>query len=86
MDDFEPVVSGSSAAVAERFTAWNPIHAFLGGQVVSGAVLSGTEAIVVTKDNHVGLTTDGGANWGFERMTTGSVAATSMPQSFTRSS
>jgi hypothetical protein len=37
--------------------------------------VSATEAIVVTKDNHVGLTTDGGATWGFERMTTGSVAA-----------
>jgi photosystem II stability/assembly factor-like uncharacterized protein len=67
--------SGSSASAAERFKAWTPIHAFLGGQVASGAVISPPEGIVVTRDNHVGLTTDAGGTWGFERMTTGSAAA-----------
>ena len=39
------------------------------------AVISATEAMVFTRDNHVGLTRDGGATWGFERMTTGTVWA-----------
>ncbi len=67
--------SGSSAAAAQRFKAWAPIHAFLGAPVVSGKLISATEAIVVTRDNHVGLTTDAGGSWGFERMTTGWVSA-----------
>ncbi|MCC7000068.1 MAG: hypothetical protein IT370_36045 [Deltaproteobacteria bacterium] len=67
--------SGASADVAQRFTAWSPLHAFLGAPVASGAIVSASEAIVFTKDNQVGVTLDGGATWGFERMTTGSVRA-----------
>ena len=66
---------GTSAAAAARFKAWTPIHAFLGAPVAAGAVISATEAMVFTRDNHVGLTRDGGATWGFERMTTGTVWA-----------
>ena len=69
------VVSGSSLSAAQKLKAWTPLHSFLGAPVVSGSVISATEAIVVTRDNHVGITTDAGATWGFERMTTGSVAA-----------
>src|SRR5439155_14325353 len=33
------------------------------------------EAIVVTRDNHVGVTTDGGASWSFVRHTSATVRA-----------
>ena len=66
---------GASAQAATQFTTWTPLHAFLGAPVVTGAVISAKEAIVFTRDNHVGVTLDGGHSWGFERMTTGNVRA-----------
>jgi len=73
-----PVATGqgaSSSAAAEKFKAWGVVHAFLGQTVVGGSAISGTEAIAYTKDNHVGITTDGGASWGFTRHTSGDVRA-----------
>ncbi|TNF33671.1 MAG: hypothetical protein EP329_08085 [Deltaproteobacteria bacterium] len=66
---------GSSAAAAEKFKAWGVVHAFLGQPVVGGRAISNSEAIAFTKDNHVGITTDGGASWGFTRHTSGDVRA-----------
>lgn len=66
---------GTSAEAAKQFVSWAPVHAFLGAPVVGGAVVSSREAIVFTKDNHVGVTSDGGASWGFYRFTTGGVRA-----------
>lgn len=65
----------SSAEAAARFTAWTPIPAFLSAPVIGGAVVGDKGAIVFTKDNHVGVTTDGGVSWGFVKMTTGTVKA-----------
>ncbi len=65
----------TSAEAAARFTAWTPIPAFLSAPVIGGSVVGDKGAIVFTKDNHVGVTADGGASWGFVRMTTGTVKA-----------
>lgn len=64
-----------SARAAMRFVAWKPVPAFLSAPVVAGQVISHTEAIVLTKDNHVGLTVDAGATWNFVRLATGVVRA-----------
>jgi photosystem II stability/assembly factor-like uncharacterized protein len=69
--------SGASAQAAQKFKDWTPVPAFLGAPVVGGEVVSAREAIVFTRDNHVGVTTDGGATWGFSRLTTGTVRAVS---------
>ena len=64
-----------SAVAASHFTVWKPVPAFLSAPVAIGQVLSHTEAIVLTRDNHVGITSDGGASWSFVRHTTGTVRA-----------
>ena len=64
-----------SAEAARRFSAWTPVHAFLGASAVDGAVVSAKEALVITRDNHVGTTTDAGASWSFVRHTSGMVYA-----------
>ncbi len=61
--------------VAQKYKAWGVVHAFLGSSVVQGQVISGKEAIALTKDNHVGVTLNGGASWGFSRLVNGSVRA-----------
>lgn len=72
--DGKPVAL-ESAAAAKKFTAWTPIPAFLSAPVSGGSVVGDSGAIVFTKDNHVGVTTDGGASWGFVKVTTGTVRA-----------
>ncbi|MCA9513776.1 MAG: hypothetical protein KC635_02430 [Myxococcales bacterium] len=67
--------AGASLEAAEKYKAWGVVHAFLGGTVVAGRAVSPTEAIAFTKDNHVGITTDGGASWGFIRHASGEVKA-----------
>ncbi len=66
---------GVGTAAADKFKAWGVVHAFLGSQVTLGHVISATEGIALTKDNHVGVTTDAGASWGFQRHTNGTVVA-----------
>ena len=71
--------AGVTKAAAQRFKSWGAVHAFLGAPVVAGSVISATEAIALTKDNHVGVTVDGGDTWSFVRLVTGkalSVAGT----------
>jgi photosystem II stability/assembly factor-like uncharacterized protein len=65
----------SSEGTANKFKSWGVVHSFLGATVVMGEVLSATEAIALTRDNHVGVTTDGGATWGFIRHVNGVVYA-----------
>jgi len=71
-----PMQQGSVAGgIANKFRSWGVVHNFLGAKVVSGAVISATEAIAFTKDNHVGVSTDGGNSWSFIRFGTGIVTS-----------
>ncbi|NVB36368.1 hypothetical protein G6O69_00900 [Pseudenhygromyxa sp. WMMC2535] len=47
----------------DRFKRWSPLHAFMNAPIVVGEVISDDEAIVASKDGHVGLSVDGGASW-----------------------
>ena len=73
----EELRSGAAAsrAAADKFKAWGLVHAFLGTQVSSGRIISPTEAVVLTKDNHVGITRDAGETWGFIHHDNGTVTS-----------
>ena len=51
----------------ERFHHWSPLHAFIQAPVITAEVIGEQEAIVATRDAHVGLTRDGGATWTWTR-------------------
>lgn len=81
-DDLPDMVAGAGATddvkkAAARFVSWAAVHEFMTEPVVGGEVVSATEAIAFTKDNHVGVTLDGGASWSFIRHVTGEVMAVS---------
>lgn len=67
--------AGAAASAADRFVAWGAVHALIGSTVKLGKVVSATEAIALTSDNLVGVTTDGGQSWGFIRHVNGAVLA-----------
>lgn len=67
--------AGASKAAAAKMTAWSAVHAFLGQTIVTGNVISPTEAIALTKNNHVGVTQDGGTTWSFVHHANGQVLA-----------
>jgi len=67
--------AGAAASAAGKFAAWGAVHALIGSTVRLGKVVSGTEAIALTADNLVGVTTDGGLGWGFIRHGNGVVLA-----------
>lgn len=71
----DTALPGAAADIATKFRSWGVVHQFLGAKVVSGAVVSATEAISFTKDNHVGVTTDGGNSWSFIKFMTGQVTS-----------
>lgn len=79
IDDDEPEVEAapirSNRTGIEKYKFWSPVTAFLRAPVTNGAALGSTDAIVVTKDNHVGVTRDAGQNWVFSRHTNGYVLA-----------
>jgi photosystem II stability/assembly factor-like uncharacterized protein len=54
-----------------RFLDWQPAHDFLDRNIVRGAAVGASEAIVASEDNHVGVTTDAGASWRWTRHTNG---------------
>lgn len=59
----------------EPFVAWQPLHAFIDAPIVAGVPVSGQEAIVLTKDDHVGVTRDGGRSWSLHRLRNGDAYA-----------
>jgi len=59
----------------ERYKAWSPVHAFINAPIVSGVPIGSKEAIVLTKDDHVGVTRDGGDSWSFARLQNADVLA-----------
>ncbi len=59
----------------DRYKYWSPVPAFLRAPVSNGAALGASSAVVVTKDNHTGVTRDAGQNWVFSRHTNGYVLA-----------
>jgi photosystem II stability/assembly factor-like uncharacterized protein len=67
--------AGSAQGRAQQLKHWAPVHAFMGAPAVIGQVISSTEAIAVTKDNMVGVTTNAGADWSFSRNLSGRVYA-----------
>jgi photosystem II stability/assembly factor-like uncharacterized protein len=67
--------AGAAASAASRFAAWGAVHALIGSPVRIGHSISGQEAIALTVDNLVGVTTNGGASWGFSRHDNGVVLA-----------
>lgn len=77
----EPVVealpAGAAESAASKFAAWGAVHALVGSTVKLGKLISEREAMALTADNLVGVTTDGGANWGFIRHDKGLVLAIS---------
>ncbi len=62
-------------AELEPFVAWQPLHAFIDAPIVAGVPVSDKEAIVLTKDDHVGVTRDGGRSWSFHRLRNGDAYA-----------
>lgn len=67
----------TASARADELKRWSPVHAFMGAPVVQGQVISSTEAIVLTKDNLVGVTTNAGVSWSFSTNPSGRVHAIS---------
>ncbi len=67
--------AGAAAAAASRFAAWGAVHALIGSPVKLGVMVSSREAMALTSDNLVGVTTNGGQSWGFTRHDNGVVLA-----------
>lgn len=59
----------------DAYKHWAPVHAFIGSPVIGGNGVGDTDGIVFTKDNHVGVTRDGGQNWSFAKHENGGVRA-----------
>jgi photosystem II stability/assembly factor-like uncharacterized protein len=59
----------------DAYKHWAPVHAFIGSAVIGGNGVGDTDGIVFTKDNHVGVTRDGGQNWTFAKHENGRVLA-----------
>jgi len=69
-----PVVvpeAGAATEGASKFTAWSAVHALMSTPVKLARAQSATDAVALTSDNLVGVTTNGGASWGFVRLSTG---------------
>jgi photosystem II stability/assembly factor-like uncharacterized protein len=64
---------GVSQAASAKFKSWGVVHSFLGSNVVRAKVISATEGIALTKDNLVGVTTNGGNSWSFIKHANGVV-------------
>ncbi len=54
--------------LAAGFRRWKPVPAFLGEKIYDVAAIGGGYAVVLTNDNHVGVTTDSGKTWHYQRM------------------
>lgn len=71
-----PMAQGGAASdAATKFQAWGAVHALVGSTIKLGRLVSEREAMALTADNLVGVTTDGGATWGFMRHDRGEVLA-----------
>ncbi|MEE9386856.1 MAG: hypothetical protein V3V08_25855 [Nannocystaceae bacterium] len=49
----------------EQYKRWIPVRPFVAAATVRGAPIDDQEAIVLTTDDHVGVTQDGGKTWAF---------------------
>lgn len=69
----DEIVESPAADGVERFTHWRPRHLSMYADVAVGVPVSTKEAMVLTADNHVGVTADAGATWHFSRLRNGRV-------------
>ncbi len=67
-----PSQAGVGGGLTDGFRRWKPLPAFLGEKIFDVAAIGGGNAIVLTNDNHVGVTQDAGKSWHYQRMLHGS--------------
>lgn len=62
--------SGSVEAntLAKGFLHWRPLPVFLADKIYDAAAIGNGNAIVLTNDNHVGVTKNSGRNWHYQRV------------------
>lgn len=66
-------LSGAAAnELARGFTRWKPLPVFLSDKIYDAAAIGDGNAIVLTNDNHVGVTKNAGKNWHYQRVLHGS--------------
>ncbi|HRE89742.1 MAG TPA: hypothetical protein PK095_11460, partial [Myxococcota bacterium] len=73
--DVESLPGGAAEGAASKFLAWGAVHSFVGSTIKIGVLISERNAMALTADNLVGVTTDGGSSWGFIRHDKGLVLA-----------
>lgn len=73
--EVESLPGGAAEGAASKFLAWGAVHSFVGSTIKNGVLISERNAMALTADNLVGVTTDGGSSWGFIRHDKGAVLA-----------
>lgn len=71
----EDLPGGAAEGATSKFLAWGAVHSFVGSTIKVGVLVSERNAMALTADNLVGVTTDGGSSWGFIRHDKGAVLA-----------
>lgn len=54
--------------LAKGFLHWRPLPVFLADKIYDAAAIGNGNAIVLTNDNHVGVTKNSGKNWHYQRV------------------
>ncbi len=54
--------------LAKGFLHWRPLPVFLADKIYDAAAIGNGNAIVLTNDNHVGVTKNSGRNWHYQRV------------------
>jgi photosystem II stability/assembly factor-like uncharacterized protein len=67
--------AGQGGGLARGFLRWRPVRAFLSAGVEQVVALGRGSAIALLKDGHVGVTSDGGKSWHFQRLLYGNPKA-----------
>lgn len=66
---------GAATDGASKFLSWAAVHDLLSTPIKVARAVSPNEAIALTTDNLVGVTTNGGSGWTFVRLTNGVATA-----------
>ncbi len=62
---------GAAADGASKFLNWGAVHSLVNTPIRVARAISPSEAVALTTDNLVGVSTDGGSTWSFVRLTNG---------------
>lgn len=63
--------AGAAAGGVEKYKNWAAVHTLMTTPIKQARAQSPTEAVALTNDNLVGVTTTGGMSWTFVRLTNG---------------